>query len=407
MDTGKAKKQRSLARFNWFSMKIFLKNKIIESGRQELTDERWARLDVLAGPTSHKIMEKTTFKLSVRMLKGITSDSFAPLRAFRRPRHICESYEKIAEHSAFRVLSKIDIFPAIQLLSKSIKPTPAPLRRLRMVKYKPERLTNKADSVAESAALHAMDYMQIPDLFEQIQPLAAFSCQRRVFEHGDNEDFVLNQIAASAISVPNLTTSLEMIRAPKRVLRPLLRIAYPSKDPSAPFSATRGATLSGSDDEDIISRDAFLARDEYGHKLYNFDLSHLFGIIETEEKNIEERMKFLEKDKEEVERTLRRAERKKLRHETVEESCYFVDEFLKEGLLDFTCDICGLKDSIQDAVKFQTSFAKQNLALSVSLTTFKNANIISPYLWGAANVKMHKLEGRHKRNDDGKYNTFN
>ena len=218
------------------------------------------------------------------MLKGITSDSFSPLRAFRRPRHICESYEQKAEHCSFRVLSKIDILPAIQLLSKSISPTPAPLRRLRMVKYKPERLLSKADSVAESAAWHAMDYMQIPDLFDQIHPLASYSAQKRIFNHGDNEDFVLNQIAASAISVPNLTTSLEMIRAPKRVLRPLMRMAYPSKDPSSAFSATRGATLSGSDDEDIISRDAFLARDEYGHKLYNFDLSHIFGIIENKSK---------------------------------------------------------------------------------------------------------------------------
>ena len=407
MESTKARKQRSLARYNWFAMKMFLINRIVERERERYIEKRLAKLDEFAQPASLKIMEKTTFNLSVRILKGISADSFLPLKAFRRTRHPIDTLDKIAEHSAFSVLSKIDPLPAIKNLATLITPTPAPLRRLKLVRYKPERLMNKADSIAESAAEHCIELLQFPDLSEQIRPLFTLSSQKRSLQHADNEDFVLNQIAASAVGAPDFKSGFQFIRSPRNVLRSLMRYAYPSNDSSIPFSVTRGVTLSDSDDENLISRDAFLARDEYGHKLYYFDLSHLFGIIDNEQKAIEDRIINLEKENEEVARSLKRAERKKLKHESVEESCYFVDDFLKQGLLEFSAELCGLDLAVHDAVKFQSDFAKQNLALSVSLATFKNVNTLSPFLWGAANIKMHKFEGRGRKLPyDPMYNTF-
>ena len=194
-------------------------------------------------------------------------------------------------------------------------------------------------------------------------------------DHCNEDNFVIDQIALTAVGHPDLFYGLNRMNTAKHMLRPLLRMAYPTMDESLPFNATREATMSGSDGEDddlLISKDAFSPRDNEGHKLFVFDLSLLEGTLQDEGIRLGIRISEIEAEKRKEKRTERAIKEKSIKQESVEDSCYFVDEFLKEGLMDFACDLVGLNDAVDDAVSFQSSLAKQNLALAVSLTTFND-----------------------------------
>jgi hypothetical protein len=409
MESRKAQKQRSIARFNWFAMKMYLKNKVVQKERQELTEKILSKLDILANPASKKIMEKTAFNPSVRILKQMTLENLFPLKNFRKQRNKCQTLEQVGNHSAFRVLSSMaDFMPAVQEIAMNVTPSPAPLQQLRIVRYKKSKLDSKVERAAKSAAERCFCEMEAPNLFLQVDALISLSADKRCHTRRNDKGFILDQIALTAVGHQNVFYGLNRLNSAKRMIRPLLRMAYPSKDPSLPFSPTREVTMSGSDGEDdemIISRDAFAPRDSYGHKLYEFDLSLLEGTIRRENHIIEMRIGSFGVQSQDQKEASHDVKERKIKEETIEESCCFVDDFIKEGLIDFACDIVGLNDAIDDAVKIQSYNAKHSLALAVSLNTFNNVNALAPFLWGAANAKMHKLKGRSQNKKDDKLNT--
>lgn len=398
----KARKQKSLARYHWFTMKMYLKNKEVEKGRENLTESIYKKLDEFAGPSSLKVMEKTQFNVSVRVLKSISSHAFDPFRNFVRNNDIPETFEQIASHSAFRVLGNIKITPAIDVLAQQASENIRPIYISHKPKIKHRKLEDKVNNIIAPVINHMQLQVPLPDLDAQAEPLINLSSTRRTMNHAEDEEFAIAQIAANAVGGDSfLDKSFNHIFAAKQSMRPLLRIAYPTRDTDSKHNPARTVTITGeylTQAESLVSR-SMQPIDDLGFPLYVFDLSVLKKRLGIDTDNVYKRINELSKLELEEEnarqrQAIIRSRGAPLGQEDISESLDFIDFELHDGLRNFTTEILGLNDAVEGAVNFTKDLSSKTLKQSVTSTVFSQINILTPFLFGAANIKLHNIDER-------------
>lgn len=379
-------------------MKMFLKNKEVQKGREDLTDSIHQKLDEFAGPSAHKVMEKTQFNLSVRAIKSITSKSFDPFRNLIKHNDIPETEDQIATHSAFRVLSNISILPSLDFLANQVTEKINPIYISHKPKVKHRKNEDKVNSVLGSVINHMQLHIPLPDFDAELEPLFTHPSGKRTFSRMEDEEFALKQIAANAVGADSfLLKPFKSISAPKQSLRPLLRVAYPSRDTTSKFNPIRNATFTGeyyTTIEPLVSR-SMQPVDEEGFPLYNFDLSVLKKRLGIDTENIYKRFSDLAYQQEEIkQRELIKERGPALGEGDVIESLGFIDEAINDGLREFSKEVVGLNDAIEASSAFTSDLSSKILRQSVTGSVFSQLNILTPFLFGAANIKMHNIDER-------------
>lgn len=417
----KARKQRALARNNWFLMKMFLKGRVVTNGRITLTDNIKAKLDVFADVSADKILQSISLRPSIATIKTMSAQTLKPVVSLHgfRP---CLSLEQIAENAAFKFAYKYKFARTTKTIAKEIAPDPSPFGILRFVRHKPGRLNSRADRIAKEVFEKISVPIQIPDFNENTRPVAKFSQDNYIVNHEADEEFIIGNTALQAVmGLPIFAETPIVSRAARNVFRGLFRMAYPPHDRATPLRTCRDVTMA--DDDDFFDRveypetvDTFAPIDQNGFKMYEFDLSEIFGEQEREEKHIVNEIvpkalafekalhpgKFWDGLQPPV-AAIADDIAHDIEQHISQESVDFVACDVHDGLLDFVRERVGLNAAAKKAVSFQMATTKSTLTSAVGIMTFSAIGNLTPFLFGAANIKMHKLpeeeiKRRQKRN---------
>jgi len=75
-----------------------------------------------------------------------------------------------------------------------------------------------------------------------------------------------------------------------------------------------------------------------------------------------------------------------------EESISFIDEEIDASLRDFVASGTGMTEAYEELLNFNLKAAEQAVLSTLASMTFSRMKEVTPFLIGAANIKMHKLE---------------
>ncbi|EAY20353.1 hypothetical protein TVAG_193290 [Trichomonas vaginalis G3] len=236
------KKQRAMARANWYSMMLYARKRVLLRESASYQNKKNEKLDVFTTAAVQKLASVLRFKAATKVFEETTQKFFEPIRIYSSPPSV-PIVEEAVDDASIRFMSRLSFAPSLNLIAPQMVNSIKNVDTYENLRPSPADIEYRTNLIIDDVVSHIEADPIVPSLSDITQPLERFSQDTMILNPINDINIIVSQASLMAVLQTPIAAAVPVVaKEVRKPFRSAMRMAYPRWDLEDPLDIQRDQT---------------------------------------------------------------------------------------------------------------------------------------------------------------------